>query len=265
MLSRISSLGSSLTVLTLLLFAGSAGAQDVSPRCEAAIDRAAGRYGKCLLRAEARNARHENADKRHDRRLRCQAGFDQQTARALVRYGEDECAPRDLVSAIAVRAVYFARGAAVEAEGEPAVELLFVQSADGGELTETTLVLSGVQRSTTRFTDRPYRQVGRMATAEFVTLFSEEGAASFAADPPNADFACEVNGEAVNQVVTLTDPVSNGNDLSYTVALVSSAGGDESFSGITCDADAHLFIDKFDTEPNVDDANKIPDYKLVEY
>ena len=42
MLSRIQCLGSCLIVLTLLLFAGSAAAQDVSPRCEAAIDRAAG-------------------------------------------------------------------------------------------------------------------------------------------------------------------------------------------------------------------------------
>ena len=49
MLSRIQSLGSCLIVLTLLLFAGSAGAQDVSPRCEAAMDRAAGHYSKCLL------------------------------------------------------------------------------------------------------------------------------------------------------------------------------------------------------------------------
>ena len=40
MASRIHSLGSCLIVLTLLLFAGSAAAQDVSPRCEAAMDRA---------------------------------------------------------------------------------------------------------------------------------------------------------------------------------------------------------------------------------
>ena len=38
MLSRIQSLGSCLIVLTLLLFAGSAAAQDVSPRCEAAME-----------------------------------------------------------------------------------------------------------------------------------------------------------------------------------------------------------------------------------
>ena len=42
MLSRIQSLGSGLIVLTLLLFAGSGAAQDVSSSCEAAIDRDAG-------------------------------------------------------------------------------------------------------------------------------------------------------------------------------------------------------------------------------
>ena len=50
---RIESFGSCLIVLTLLLFAGSAAAQDVSPRCEAAMDRAAGHYSKCLLSADA--------------------------------------------------------------------------------------------------------------------------------------------------------------------------------------------------------------------
>ena len=63
MLSRIQPLGSFLIVFTLLLFAGSAGAQDVSPRCEAAMDRAAGHYSKCLLSADASYARHENATK----------------------------------------------------------------------------------------------------------------------------------------------------------------------------------------------------------
>ena len=84
-----------------------------------------------------------------------------------------------------------------------------------------------------------------MTTAEFVALFSEEGANSFAADPPNADFTCESGGEVVNQVVTLTDPVLDeaADTLTYTAALVPTAGDDDSFAGITCDADAHLFID----------------------
>ena len=84
-----------------------------------------------------------------------------------------------------------------------------------------------------------------MTTAEFVALFSEEGANSFAADPPNADFTCKSGGEVVNQVVTLTDPVLDeaSDTLTYTTALVPAAGDDDSFAGITCDADAHLFID----------------------
>ena len=49
----------------------------------------------------------------------------------------------------------------------------------------------------------------------------------------------------VNQVVTLTDPVLDeaADTLIYTAALVPTAGDDDSFAGITCDADAHLFID----------------------
>ena len=112
-------------------------------------------------------------------------------------------------------------------------------------LTETTLVLSGVDESTPWFTDRPYREAGQMTTAEFVALFAEEGANSFAENPPNADFTCEVAGAVVNQAVTLTDPVldETAGTLTYTAALVPSAGDGDSFSEITCDGDAHLFID----------------------
>ena len=49
----------------------------------------------------------------------------------------------------------------------------------------------------------------------------------------------------VNQAVTLTDPVldETAGTLTYTAALVPSAGDDDSFSEITCDGDTHLFID----------------------
>ena len=52
-------------------------------------------------------------------------------------------------------------------------------------------------------------------------------------------------GEVVNQAVTLTDPVLDEatDTLTYTAALVPSAGDGDSFSEITCDGDAHLFID----------------------
>ena len=121
---------------------------------------------------------------------------------------------------------------------------MYVQDAAGGTLTETTLVLSGVDESTPWFTDRPYREAGQITTAEFVALFSEEGANSFAADPPNADFTCKSGGEVVNQVVTLTDPVldETAGTLTYTVALVPNVAGGDS-TEITCDGDAHLFVD----------------------
>ena len=120
-----------------------------------------------------------------------------------------------------------------------------MQDAAAGTLTETTLVLSGIDESTPWFTDRPYREAGQITTAEFVALFFEEGANSFAEDPPNADFTCEVEGAVVNQAVTLTDPVldETAGTLTYTAALVPSAGDDDSFSEITCDGDTHLFID----------------------
>ena len=245
MLSRIQSLGSCLIVLTLLLFAGSAAAQDVSPRCEAAMDRAAGHYSKCLLSADAHYARHDNATKLENRQTRCETRFDRRTSRAFSRYGADECTSTDLVAALADRTVSCAEGVSIEAGGETAASRLYVQDAAGGTLTETTLVLSGVDESTPWFTDRPYREAGQMTTAEFVALFAEEGANSFAEDPPNADFTCEVEGAVVNQAVTLTDPVldETAGTLTYTAALVPSAGDDDSFSEITCDGDTHLFID----------------------
>ena len=232
-------------LLGLLLIPSSASAQDVSPRCEAAMDRAAGHYSKCLLSADASFARHGNPTKLENRQARCETRFDRRTSRAIARHGADECTSTELVAALAQRTVSCADGVSIEAGGETAASRLYVQDAAGGTLSETTLVLSGVDESTPWFTDRPYREAGQMTTAEFVALFSEEGANSFAEDPPNADFTCEVAGAVVNQAVTLTDPVLDEatGTLTYTTALVPSAGDGDSFSEITCDGDAHLFID----------------------
>ena len=209
------------------------------------MDRAAGHYSKCLLSADASYARHENLSKLENRQARCETRFDRRTSRAFSRYGADECTSTELVAALADRTVTCAEGVSIEAGGETAASRLYVQDATGGTLTETTLVLSGIDESTPWFTDRPYREAGQITTAEFVALFSEEGANSFAEDPPNADFTCKSGGEVVNQAVTLTDPVLDeaADTLTYTAELVPTAGDDDSFAGITCDADAHLFID----------------------
>ena len=240
MLSRIQSLGSCLIVLALLLFAGSAAAQDVSPRCEAAMDRAAGHYSKCLLSADASYARHENATKLENRQTRCETRFDRRTSRAIHRHGEDECPSSDLVAAMEDRTVTYAQGAASEAGGTPAPSYLFVQNGTGGTLSETTLTLTGVSSKTGYFSDRPYRLAGQVPTEEFITAWGEAGS-SLTEDPPNADFTCTVDGNVANYVVELTLPGMAGEDLSYSVNAVGDTVLPE--AAITCEADSHLFID----------------------
>ena len=239
MLSRIQSLGSCLIVLTLLLFAGSAGAQDVSPRCEAAMDRAAGHYSQCLLSADASYARHGNPTKLENRQTRCETRFDRRTSRAIHRHGADACPSSDLVAAMEDRTVTYAQGAASEAGGTPAPSLLFVQNGTGGTLSDTTLTLTDVSSQTGYFSDRPYRFAGQMPTEEFIALWDEGG--TFAEDPPNADFTCTVDSEVVNYVVELTSPGMAGDDLSYSVNAVGDTVLPE--AQITCEAESHLLID----------------------
>ena len=239
MRSRMQSLGSCLVVLTLLLFAGSAGAQDVSPRCEAEIDRAAGHYSQCLLRANAHYARHGNSTKLENRQARCETRFDRRTSRAINRHGADACPSSDLVAAMEDRTVTYAQGVATEASGTPAPSLLFVQNGTGGTLSETTLTLTGVSSQTGYFSDRPYREAGQMSTEEFIALWDE--GETFAEDPPNADFTCTVDSEVVNFVVELTSPSMPGDDLSYSVNAVGDTVLPE--TQITCEAESHMLID----------------------
>ena len=239
MLSRIQSLGSCLIVLTLLLFAGSAGAQHVSPRCEAAMDRAAGHYSKCLLSADASYARHGNATKLANRQARCETRFDRRTSRAIRHHGADACPSSDLVAAMADRTVTYAQGVATEASGTPAPSVLFVQNGTGGTLSHTTLTLTDVSSQTGWFTDRPYRHAGQVDTEDFISLWDE--GEPFADDPPNADVTCTVDSEVVNYFVELTAPSMVGADLSYAATHV---GYPFVLNGtITCDGASHVFID----------------------
>ena len=238
MLSRIQLLGFCLIIPTLLLFAGSTAAQDVSPHCEAAMDRAAGDYSRCLLRADASYARHENVNKLENRQARCEKRFDRRTSRAISRHGADECPSSDLVAAIEDRTATYAEGIAAEAQGEPALSFLFVQNADGGTLTESALMLTEVSPQTGWFTDRPDRYAGQVTTENFVAYW-DEGENSFAHDPPDANVTCEVDGTVKSYVVELTEPRFDGVHLSYAVDLI----GDESLSGaLTCSSDVHVFF-----------------------
>ena len=96
------------------------------------------------------------------------------------------------------------------------VEFLFVQNAKSVSFENGTMTLHGVNPVTVCFADRPERIAGHMPTSKMVPMW-QEGANSFTADPPNATLSI-FNGDAVsNVVVVLSNPQSNGDDLSYNV------------------------------------------------
>jgi len=85
-----------------------------SSRCEAAIDRAAGTFSDCLLKARAKNARKEDEERLFLKQLRCEKKFTAQATRALNRFGEDQCTSN--VQEIAIRTLLHAELVADEAQ-----------------------------------------------------------------------------------------------------------------------------------------------------
>jgi hypothetical protein len=210
----------------------------VSPRCEAAIHKAAGNYSRCLLKTTAMYGKQGQRGKKFlAKQERCEINFNRRVGLAQDRYGEDQCTP--YIIQIADRTVSYAKGVAIEAGGTPAPSYLFVQNGTGGTLSDTTLTLTDVSSKTGWFTDRPYRGSGQMNTEDFVALWDE--GRPFADDPPDADFTCTVDSEVVNFVVELTSPSMPGDDLSYSVNAVGDTVLPE--TQITCEAESNLFID----------------------
>ena len=128
-----------------------------------------------------------------------------------------------------------ARGAA--AADEKSADFLFVQTAKGMafDADQNRLTLRGVSPVTLFFSDRPERIAGNMRTAEFVPFWSE-GKDSFLSDPPNADVSILEDGKLRQTVAELTAPTIEGDDLVYTVKIVS---GDMPVLG----EDVSVFID----------------------
>ena len=111
--SRIRPVGSCLLVLMILLFAGTAASEYVSPRCVTAMDRVARHYSKCLVLANNSYARHGNPMKLEDQQERCLTRFDRRTTRAISSHGAEQCTSADLVRALARRrGVSYAEGIA---------------------------------------------------------------------------------------------------------------------------------------------------------
>ncbi len=119
------------------------------------------------------------------------------------------------------------------------IDALFVQMAAVVEHDGDRIVLHDVAPSTVYFSDRPDRVVGHIGTREFVDIW-DEGADSFADDPPNAvlSFADRETGTPGEVVVELRDPLLRGHDLSYLAEVL-----DGRLPGRA--AGATLFIDPF--------------------
>jgi hypothetical protein len=107
------------------------------------------------------------------------------------------------------------------AEEAKQADFLFVQTAKGMifDKAANKMTLEGVSPITVMFTDRPERIASHMRTAAFVPFWSK-GKDSFLSDPPNADVSI-LEGDKLQQiVVTLMDPVLEGDRLSYTVKVL---------------------------------------------
>lgn len=108
--------------------------------------------------------------------------------------------------------------AAGATSGAAVGDLLYVQRADGASLRTdsegTTLTLSGLDPSTTWFTDRPTRRAGTVATSDFIADWTT----TFGSDDPNAvvDIA---DPSAVDVTVKLHPLSSTATSVSYRVMV----------------------------------------------
>jgi hypothetical protein len=98
---------------------------------------------------------------------------------------------------------------------------LVVVNAAGAKLDGTKLTLTGVQKSSIIFADRPTRAAGHILTSEFVKSWGE-GNDSFAKDPPNATVS--VLGSSLDKskdaVVELTSAKLDGDNLVFDVKVL---------------------------------------------
>lgn len=120
---------------------------------------------------------------------------------------------RTLIAVCALAVSPFALHAALAEEAKQA-DFLFVQNAKGMTFDKSTnkLTLEGISPVTVMFTDRPERIAGNMRTAAFVPFWGK-GKDSFLSDPPNADLSILEGNQLQQIVVTLMDPVLEGDTI----------------------------------------------------
>ena len=98
-------------------------------------------------------------------------------------------------------------------------EWLFVQNSTSITYSNGMLTLKGVNPVTIMFTDRPVRAAEHMMTKDFIPFWNE-GKDNFHKDPPNAALSILEQDEMIDVVVTLHDPVLQGEDLTYRVTII---------------------------------------------
>jgi len=99
------------------------------------------------------------------------------------------------------------------------IEALFVQNAHSMSYANDQLTLHSLSPSTLFFSDRPDRVTGHITSQEFVESW-DKGDDSFAAVPPNAVLSIFNEDDVIDVVVELMDPVLDGAELTYNVAVL---------------------------------------------
>lgn len=105
---------------------------------------------------------------------------------------------------------------------EHIVNMLFVQSAHGAELSDGKLRLKNVNPATIFFSDRPERITGHEPTEDFVSNWGE-GDDSFKSNPPNATLSIVTGAEPQEIVLVLKSPSLDKGDLIYDVEVLDGA------------------------------------------
>jgi hypothetical protein len=126
--------------------------------------------------------------------------------------------------------------------GSPKSEMipsLAVINSRGASLQGNALTMTGVSPNSIVFADRPVRAAGHVLTKDFLKEW-DEGADSFAKDPPNATISMlSADGASVEDaVVVLKAPKLEGDNLTFEVSILK--GGLSKATG-----PASLFIDWF--------------------
>ncbi len=101
------------------------------------------------------------------------------------------------------------------------VPSLAVLNSVGASLQGNKLTLKGVSPNSIVFADRPVRAAGHVLTSDFIKEW-DEGAQSFAKDPPNATISVlAADGKTVEDaVVVLKAPKLSGNELTFEVSVL---------------------------------------------